>query len=585
MTDLQINVRSWRGEQATVAVGQDEQPLFLDTVRPGSRRSRQTFLDEALRRCPGLQEHRASLEQELMNLLPPTAVGAPSGAGPDPEPPGSDTDLLLDLAADVELVHNERGEFAVFQVAHHREVWQINSTRFRDHLIHLFLRATDHAPSSRSLEPALATLQAKAKFAGREAPVFLRTATVESTIWIDLCDEEWRAVRVDRDGWTIVSKPDVLFQRRPGMQALPTPSPGGKLEDFFSLFNLDKPDHRVLVTAWLVNAILQVPTYPILVLLGEQGSGKSTTTRALRRLIDPHRMDVRSPPEGTRDIVVAATHGHVLAFENLSGLSDKLSDDLCRLSTGAAFGTRKLYSDDDEQQFRVSQPVILNGIDELTGRSDLADRSIVLYLPSIPVGQRATEQEIWTSFGRRHSHWLGVILDLVVKTLRLPEPLGARRERMADFSVLGAKIESALEWPANTFTDTYNRCREAATVCAFEASSIGPVLLRLVEGPLTVSAAELLDRLTRAASELERRHPRWPRSPRGMTNEVRRLQPALRLHGIQVDELGRGGSRGAYRYHFRRTDVGDDVQDPQNVQCSAGPTAPGEQDREQLRTF
>src|SRR5262249_31150465 len=42
---------------------------------------------------------------------------------------------------------------------------------------------------------------------------------------------------------------------------------------------------------------------------------------------------------------IAASNGHVLAFDNLSGVPPWLSDTLCRLTSGGAFSTRRLFTD------------------------------------------------------------------------------------------------------------------------------------------------------------------------------------------------------------------------------------------------
>ena len=52
--------------------------------------------------------------------------------------------------------------------------------------------------------------------------------------------------------------------------------------------------------------------------------------------------------------------GHVLAFDNLSGLPAWISDTLCRLATGGGFAVRQLYSDQDEVLFDAMRQVILN---------------------------------------------------------------------------------------------------------------------------------------------------------------------------------------------------------------------------------
>ena len=73
--------------------------------------------------------------------------------------------------------------------------------------------------------------------------------------------------------------------------------------------------------------------------------------RVLRRLIDPNEAELRSEPRNERDLVIAANNGWVIGHDNLSCVKQWLSDALCRIATGGAFGTRELYTDLDEILF------------------------------------------------------------------------------------------------------------------------------------------------------------------------------------------------------------------------------------------
>jgi hypothetical protein len=84
-----------------------------------------------------------------------------------------------------------------------------------------------------------------------------------------------------------------------------------------------------------------------------------------------------------------------LAFDNLSGLPPWLSDTLCRLTSGGAFSTRRLFTDQDEILFALARPVILNGIEDVIIRPDLADRAILLTLAPIAERQRRPERTFW----------------------------------------------------------------------------------------------------------------------------------------------------------------------------------------------
>ena len=187
--------------------------------------------------------------------------------------------------------------------------------------------------------------------------------------------------------------------------------------------------------------------YPVIALSGEQGSAKSTFSAILRSLLDPNTAPLRALPREDRDLFIAASNGHVLAFDNVSGLPGWISDTLCRLATGGGFAVRQLYTDQDEVLFDAARPVILNGIEEIVTRPDLADRAVFLTLQPIPEEHRRPEQELWAAFEAERPRILGVLLDAVVVGLkRLPETRLEKLPRMADFALWATACETAL-WP------------------------------------------------------------------------------------------------------------------------------------------
>src|SRR5262245_20219878 len=60
--------------------------------------------------------------------------------------------------------------------------------------------------------------------------------------------------------------------------------------------------------------------YPALAIAGEQGSAKTVLSKLLRAVIDPSVAPVRALPRDERELFIAASNRHVLAFDNLSGL-------------------------------------------------------------------------------------------------------------------------------------------------------------------------------------------------------------------------------------------------------------------------
>jgi hypothetical protein len=131
-------------------------------------------------------------------------------------------------------------------------------------------------------------------------------------------------------------------------------------------------DHRKFVLRQPCLACGRVPggPYPLLAISGEQGSAKTVLSKLLRALVDPDAAPVRALPRAERELMIAANNSHLLAFDNLSGVPAWLSDALCRIASGWSFAVRQLYTDDEDVLFKAARPTLLNGIENIIGRSD-----------------------------------------------------------------------------------------------------------------------------------------------------------------------------------------------------------------------
>ena len=182
----------------------------------------------------------------------------------------------------------------------------------------------------------------------------------------------------------------------------------------------------VLIVAWLLAALRSGGPYPLLAISGEQGSAKTVLSKLLKALIDPNAAPVRALSREERELMIAANNGYLLAFDNLSGLPNWLSDALCRLATGGSFAVRQLYTDDEEVLFEAARPILLNGIEEVdqpagSGRPrDFSD------LGAHCEAQRRPESELWREFEIARPRILGALLDAVVHGLRAIESRSAR---------------------------------------------------------------------------------------------------------------------------------------------------------------
>lgn len=401
-------------------------------------------------------------------------------------------------------------------------------TGLRAELSRQFFALNNTVPSQQALADAGMVLEG---FATQEAPrrVYLRVGDSDGAVYLDMGDPDCHAIEIRGNGWRLVDTAPVLFRRTKLTAALPIPHLGklSKLWEFVAVAEEDRP----LVLAWLVAALVQTDVpHPILALLAEQGATKSTVTRVLVSLVDPSAVPLRQPPRDIDGWTTAAAASWVVALDNLSGAVPAwLSDCLCRASTGDGSVKRALYTDSDVAVTSFRRCVIVNGVDLIVDKGDLAERVLPVELPRVT--KRRAEDDVTAAWEKARPGVFGALLDLAANVHhRLPTVMVADLPRMADFAKVLAAVDEALG------TNGLARYRERAQRAAVDTLD-APLVAELVAAGKAfedTSGSELLDALTPQRADW--RQPRgWPKNARAVTGLLTRHAPALRALGWRVE--------------------------------------------------
>jgi hypothetical protein len=353
---------------------------------------------------------------------------------------------------------------------------------------------------------------------------------------------------------------------------------GGSLEPFFRLLpQLSEADRR-LVIIWVLSAMRPTGPYPILALAGEEGAGKSMTARLLRQLIDPAGDNVMAPPHNDGDLVADAKNNHVLAYDNLSRMSDDLADGFCRLSTGGDIGGRRLYTNDESAAFAAKRPIIINGIPDLATRGDLASRTMVIAL--MPMTHRKTEAAMEEEFRRVSPAIFGALLDAfasalaVLDKVRLPDDAGDIR--MADVAHFGIAVERALAWPPGSAIKALRRNRVMAAAALVEFDPVAQAIRALLDRQPHYKGmvSQLYASLIMLMSEEFKYKRGWPRSDAKFGEQLRRVAPALRATGINI-VLEPRSSAGSFVTIIDNRNVANQPTQPTQATPDAGESGVG----------
>jgi hypothetical protein len=468
-----------------------------------------------------------------LELVPAPAV--------EPEERKSQLDMALEFAlAQVELFHDANKDCYAKRHAN-GYVWRLNSQAFKDFLSAECFKEFGKALRAQNLAEVINQLSAMARCDRPLRKVYCRIGQFDDHYYIDLCQpNNTLAVRWGCNGWQVVDNSPIDFVRTDTMQPLPVPLGENGLGALWQICNVP-PTHQLLFITWLIDAWRLDTPFPGLEFLGEQGSAKSTTAEAARRLVDPNSCNLRAAPKAVEDIFVAAGVNHVVAYENLSQLSSAMQDALCVLSTGGGYARRKLYSDADEHVINVRRPWVVNGISACVTQQDLLDRTITIECPVIQSRQQSSN--LWQQFEQTQPALFSTLLNVACRALQILPCITLaedERPRMLEFCLLGMAISQVLKSDARIFLNEFQDARRESISRTIDSSPVCTAIIEFMQRRQNYTAS-VKDLLT----ELERLRPlgcdSWPRSAKGLGDALRRAAPALRVLGIDCRCLGKTG--------------------------------------------
>ena len=441
------------------------------------------------------------------------------------------------------LFHNEeKHAFADVRArSGNRATMAINSPDFRHWLRGRFYEQTNRGLRSDSYETAKATIEARAIYGGPRHEAFLRIAgfqrhpqqdghpvTVDS-LYLDIGSDTYEAIEIDADGWRIVAEPPVRFYRSRRTRALPLPVAGGHIDELRPFVSLEGEDDFRLLCSFFIDAYRMSKTYTILLVNGLHGATKTSLFRVMKHIVDPTHPELRSSlPAEQREYAIMGTAMHLLAFDNVSTLSDAQSDYLSTMSTGAGFTSRALYTDNDDWAYEGARPQAVNGIPDFATRPDLIDR--VVAITCVNPTQRIPEEFFWPEFEDARPRILGAVLDALSTGMkRLPGITTQNLPRMADFSRWAMACAPGFGWSEDDFLAAYSGASSGVLNKLIDDDPLANAIDDLLQGRRKWSgtATQLLKLINENAEPSTKKEKGWPKAANHLSDLLKRHAPAL----------------------------------------------------------
>jgi hypothetical protein len=199
-------------------------------------------------------------------------------------------EALLEVSDRATIWRAPNGEiFASVPVGKHIEHHALSSRSFRNWMLgELARRFTEKgrpaSASGNAVHDALMGLEARSLMHLTQHSAALRVAEHDDAIFLDLGTADWSAVKINKSGWRVVSDTPVPILRGRRAGAFPLPMMPGSFAPLRQRLSRLSEDDFILFVAWCLGALLAHGPYPILILGGEAGAGKSTLARLAQRI-------------------------------------------------------------------------------------------------------------------------------------------------------------------------------------------------------------------------------------------------------------------------------------------------------------
>lgn len=137
---------------------------------------------------------------------------------------------------------------------------------------------------------------------------------------------------------------------------------------------------RKVLEIWFYSLFFEsiMPTKPLLVAIGEKGSGKSSILKRSGQLLMGQKFNVTFPDN--KNLITLITNNYLVVLDNMDSPTTQINDTLARVATGQVIKTRDYYTTNKQVEFESKCYVALTSRKPQFTRDDVADRLLCIFL-------------------------------------------------------------------------------------------------------------------------------------------------------------------------------------------------------------
>jgi len=444
--------------------------------------------------------------------------------------------------------HDSSQAYALIENKDHIETLDLSSGRAKSWLRYSYYKETGKNHSEDAY--AIALLLIKAETIHSDTPrerIYNRIAMVGDAIYYDLVTPDWKAVKITKDSVNVIELDEScpVFTRTQNQKEQVMPKFGlqNALEDFTALLRISQKNKQMFMVH-LVSMFIEPYPIPIMSIVGEHGTIKSTISKSVKQIVDPSGAKTISLSNNSENLVLSLHNRYAVCFDNVSKIDQATSDILCKAVTGDGNAKRKLYTDSDEIIYSYKRKIILNGISPNLEFPDLVDRNITYETQKISEEQRITEESFEQKFNELLPYIMGQIFQTISKAMGIYDSVKSELKhlpRMADFTIWGECIARTLGYQSFSFSNNYkDRIKSHSLEMLESYPIIGIVEDLLKESEHYEDTIQNFYNTIKARAEsdgvdVNSRDVNFPRAANKVREHIQKLKPDFRSMGMEID--------------------------------------------------
>lgn len=489
--------------------------------------------------------------KDLIELHPDKRMMPPKHKRSDTDEENAVDTILKDIDEEQHIFYHDRAEAPYVSVIKDgiTKYMEVYGNDYKKYIRYMYYARYQKAVPKDALQRVLDTLAVKAQVEGEEITPVYRCAYNDGKIYYYLADREQTVICIDENGYRVIAESPVPFIKRQNMaeQVLPEESDISLKKLGMRYWKFATAEDRIMHWVLLISRFIAEGSQPLIYYFGDRGSAKSTSMKLDKMIIDPSEIDIKALPKNIPDVIASVTNQYMVCFDNVSQISDELSNIFCVVATHGYYSKRRLYSNNEECAIKLNARVSFSGITNLSTKPDLIDRLVCLKLNRIDSEKRRTETEIMENFKKDLPHILDGIFITLSKAIPIYNKLNLERlPRMADFAKWGYAIAEALGYGGDKFMRIYEKNQNELLENMVSEDAVITVLIEMMKkrhyfrGKVT----ELLSILTTMAEDMNLDiRVGWARDASALSRRLYESQSVLSMFGIGIHRGKANGER------------------------------------------